>query len=194
MIMDSFILDIIVVILLGLTIGYCWKLNNKIQDLQSSKKDLANFVKTFDGALMNAQKSIADLKITSTKSSESLSTYIKKSEELISDLEFIINKGSRIADKLEDVISAAEQHEGVKKLSTSTTKSTRKKTQAKTTVKATGTKQTTSARKAATPVKKKVVVKGSSTSTAKKTTAKKATAAKKTTVAKKPRVVAKKTS
>lgn len=131
--MSSFLLDIIVILLLALTIGYCWKLNHKIQVLQNSKKDLTGLVRTFDSALFNAQKSIADLKVASNKSSESLTVYVKKSEELISDLEFITTKAVRISNNLENMIEKAKKHvptdskKTTKALTAKKTKSTMKK-------------------------------------------------------------------
>lgn len=101
------LLNIAVILLLGLTIFYCWRLNNKIAALKDSKKDLGSLVKTFDTAIIKTHSSIANLKNISNQSSNELQEYVHKASELISDLSFMNETASRLADRLEDAIRQA---------------------------------------------------------------------------------------
>ena len=106
----DFLLDIIMISLLTLTIGFCWKLNNKIVELKDSRKDLNDLVKTFDIAIIKTHKSIADLKVMSKQSSVDLQLYVKKASELLEDLSFMNDSAGNLADRLENAISTARSH------------------------------------------------------------------------------------
>jgi predicted nucleic acid-binding Zn-ribbon protein len=95
------ILNSVVLILLCLAIAYCWKLNGKIQDLQNSRGDIKNLIKSLDSSITSANHNIAELKkLTSTTIIE-MSDYIKQSEELSGDLSFLIERARNLADELE---------------------------------------------------------------------------------------------
>jgi hypothetical protein len=99
--MASLILDITVIFLLVVTISFCWRLNNKILELKSSRKDLTDLVKTFDVAIIKTHKNISDLKSMSTSSTAELQTYLGKANELIGDLSFMTETAAKLADRLE---------------------------------------------------------------------------------------------
>ncbi|WHA05140.1 DUF6468 domain-containing protein [Candidatus Bandiella numerosa] len=95
------ILNSVVLIVLCLAIAYCWKLNSKIQDLQNSRGDIKNLIKSLDSSITSANHNIAELKnLTGTTITE-MSGYIKQSEELSGDLSFLIERASNLADELE---------------------------------------------------------------------------------------------
>ncbi|AIF81893.1 hypothetical protein I862_06695 [endosymbiont of Acanthamoeba sp. UWC8] len=101
------VLNITVISLLIITIGFCWRLNKKIIELKDSKKDLGILVQTFDAAIIKTHKSIADLKVMSQTSSVELQQYVDKAGELISDLSFMTNTAAKLADRLENAIGVA---------------------------------------------------------------------------------------
>jgi hypothetical protein len=107
--MVELVLDIVVLFLLLVTIAFCWRLNNKILELKDSKKDLGALVKTFDGAIIKTHKSIADLKQISHSSSVELQQYVDKAGELISDLSFMTETATKLADRLEKAIALARE-------------------------------------------------------------------------------------
>jgi hypothetical protein len=99
--MTDIILNSLVIILLSLTILFCWKLNKKIIELKSSKTDMLNLVKSFDTAIVKTNKSISDLKVMSANSTVELQNYLNKATELINDLSFMTETASKLADRLE---------------------------------------------------------------------------------------------
>ena len=101
------ILNTTVSILLCLTIIYCWRLNNKIQELQNGREKLVNFVKSLDSSLHNANTSILGLKNITSKTITEMSDYIKQSEELYEDLSFLVERAKNLSNQLEENINKA---------------------------------------------------------------------------------------
>jgi len=87
--------------LLMATISYCWVLNRRIKILQDSKSELANLLRHFDEATDRASESIIALQSASKKISENIQVRIDKVNYLMEDLSFMIEKGNRLADKLD---------------------------------------------------------------------------------------------
>ena len=116
------ILNSVVLILLCLAIAYCWKLNRKIQDLQNSRGDIKNLIKSLDASINGANNNIAEFKKLTNRSIIEMSDYIKQSEELSGDLSFLIERANSSADELELKIkkaSALSKKTSVKKSSVS---------------------------------------------------------------------------
>ena len=101
------ILNSVVLILLCLAIAYCWKLNKKIQDLQNSRGDIKNLIKSLDASINGANNNIAEFKKLTNRSIIEMSDYIKQSEELSGDLSFLIERANSSADELELKIKKA---------------------------------------------------------------------------------------
>lgn len=99
--MTGVIIDGVVIALLVITIGYCWRLNNKILELKNSKQDLLELVKTFDIAISKTHKNIAELKNMSASSTAELQSYLQKANELVGDLSFMTETAAKLADRLE---------------------------------------------------------------------------------------------
>ncbi|WHQ46426.1 MAG: DUF6468 domain-containing protein [Candidatus Midichloria sp.] len=107
----NYLLEIIIVLLLGMTVMFCWRLNNKITEIKSSKKDMANLVKVFDEAIINTNNSLGALKEASANAAVDLKKYTIKSNELISELAFMNDTAVRLADRLENVLFEAKDIE-----------------------------------------------------------------------------------
>lgn len=105
--MLSIILDIVVMSLLVLTIVFCWKLNTKIMELKSGRKELLELIKSLDGTILRTHTNINDLKSMSQNSAVELNLLVKKAVENISDLNFINETASKLADRLERNMSDA---------------------------------------------------------------------------------------
>ena len=129
------ILNSVVLILLCLAISYCWKLNRKIQDLQNSRGDIKNLIKSLDASINGANNNIAEFKKLTNRSIIEMSDYIKQSEELSGDLSFLIERANSSADELELKIKKASalskkipvKKSSIPKSSKSTSISTKKK-------------------------------------------------------------------
>ena len=95
------LLDTLIIILLALTISYCWLLNRRIKILQDSKSELASLLKYFDESTQRASETIVALQAASKKINENIQSRIEKANYALDDLNFVIEKGSKLADQLE---------------------------------------------------------------------------------------------
>ncbi|MDJ1407541.1 MAG: hypothetical protein MRQ13_04085 [Candidatus Midichloria sp.] len=71
----NYLLEIIVILLLGMTVMFCWRLNSKITEIKSSRKDMASLVKVFDKAIINTNNSLGALKEASANSAADLKVH-----------------------------------------------------------------------------------------------------------------------
>lgn len=94
-------LDIIVMLLLVLTIVFCWRLNSKIIELKSGRKDLIDLVKSLDAAVIKTNANISDLKGMAQNSAIELTDLVAKSQDNINDLSFMNDTAAKLADRLE---------------------------------------------------------------------------------------------
>lgn len=99
------ILDIMVAGLLAATIFYCRKLNFRIKLLQDSKSELAQLIKQFDEATGTAVASIQEIHRASRKIGENIQGKLDKANYLANDLEFMIERANKTADKIAKQIS-----------------------------------------------------------------------------------------
>lgn len=105
--MLAIIIDITVICLLLMTIMFCWRLNSKIMELKSGRRDLLELVKTLDAAILKTNTNITELKVMSQNSAVELSHLVSKAQEYIGDLNFMNETAAKLADRLERNISDA---------------------------------------------------------------------------------------
>jgi hypothetical protein len=99
------ILDVMVASLLAATIFYCRKLNYRIKLLQDSKSELGQLIKQFDEATQTAIASIQEIHRASRKIGENIQGKLDKANYLANDLEFMIERANKTADKIAKQIS-----------------------------------------------------------------------------------------
>ncbi|WP_339041021.1 DUF6468 domain-containing protein [Candidatus Lariskella endosymbiont of Hedychridium roseum] len=102
------LLDIVVILMLSMTVVFCWRLNRKIVELKDSRKDLKNLVQALDNSILQTHKSLASLKEASSTAASQLDAHTKLSKELVNDLSFMNGSASKLADRLESAISRAK--------------------------------------------------------------------------------------
>jgi hypothetical protein len=98
------LLDCAVAGLLCATIFYCKKLNIRIKLLQDSKSELAQLIQQFDASTKAAVDSIQEIHRASRKISENIQGKLDKANYLANDLEFMIERAGKTADKIEKQI------------------------------------------------------------------------------------------
>lgn len=103
------ILDAVVAVLLGVTIFYCTKLNRRIRILQDSKSELATLIQQFDNSTQQATRSINEIHVVSKKINESIKAKLDKANYIVDDLTFMIEKGNKLADRMESDISGTRK-------------------------------------------------------------------------------------
>lgn len=104
-------LDIFIAALLLTTIVMCFKLNTRIRILQDGKSELRKLIDQFNEASAKASQNITDIHEATRKSVDSLQMKINKAQFLADDISFMIEKGNKLADKLESDISDSRKVE-----------------------------------------------------------------------------------
>lgn len=97
----TMVINALIIVLLAITIGYCWLLNRRIQILQDTRGELAKLLKHFDESTQRASDSIIALQTASKKIGDSIQQRIDQANYLIDDLTFMIEKGNKLANQME---------------------------------------------------------------------------------------------
>lgn len=97
----TMVINALIIVLLAVTIGYCWLLNRRIKILQDSRGEMAQLLKHFDESTTKASESIIALQTASKKIGETIQQRMDKANYLIDDLTFMIEKGNKLANQME---------------------------------------------------------------------------------------------
>ena len=98
----SLILDLLVAALLAVTIGFAVVLNKRLGKLRQDKEALEKLAATFGESTLRAEEGVETLRQTT----EVLQERLEKAQALKDDLAFLIERGDRAADNLENLIRA----------------------------------------------------------------------------------------
>ncbi len=97
----NLLVNVVIIALLVVTIGYCWILNRRIKILQDSKGELAQLLKHFDESTQRASESIIALQSASKKIGETIQARVEKATFLLDDLSFMIDKATKVSQQME---------------------------------------------------------------------------------------------
>lgn len=103
----SLILDVVVVVLLGLTIVYAARLSLQLRRLRDSKSDLDKVVRDLIKNLDRADRAISGLKEAARDSGSELQAAVDKAMALSDELQLITDSGDRLASRLEGLVDKA---------------------------------------------------------------------------------------
>lgn len=104
----TFLLDVLLVILLAATLGFGLLLNKRLSDLRRDRTDLEKLATGFGSATQRAEDSVATLKVSAANLQERL----EKAQTLADDLQYLIERSTNIADRLENGVRTARMHDG----------------------------------------------------------------------------------
>lgn len=107
--MYSLIVDLFLAVLLVITIGYAIVLNKRLGTLRRDKAQLEKLSVSFGDSTVRAEESIEKLMATADLLQDSM----EKAQGLRDDLVFLIDRGGRTADKLEDLVRDSRDMVGV---------------------------------------------------------------------------------
>jgi hypothetical protein len=102
-------IEIFLIVLLLLAMGYGFILNRRIVALRRDQKDLEKLAVTFNKATQRAESGVAQLRVATQGSVTQLHEAIGRAEAIRRDLEFLIDRGQGTADKLERGVRTAER-------------------------------------------------------------------------------------
>lgn len=106
----SLILDVVILVLLGLTIVYAARLSLQLKRLRDSKSDLDKIVKELVKNIDRADRSVQALKDEAKNTGTDLQRAIGNAVSLADELQLMTESGDRLAGRLEKLV------EGVKPL------------------------------------------------------------------------------
>ncbi|WP_448188902.1 DUF6468 domain-containing protein [Azospirillum sp. sgz301742] len=96
----SLVIDLIMVGLLVATIAYAIILNRQIVRLRESRGELAELIKGLNEAMTKADAGVRGMKATAHNTGEGLQKTIDKAGTLRDELQFMIEAGNTLADRL----------------------------------------------------------------------------------------------
>ncbi len=102
-------IELSLIILLVMAIGYGFVLNKKITALRRDQKDLEKLAMSFSKATQRAEQGVAQLRAATQGSVTELQGIMTRAESVRRDLEFLIDRGTGTADKLERSVRTAER-------------------------------------------------------------------------------------
>lgn len=103
----SLILDGAMIILLLVTIGFAITLNRRLARLRHSKQDMERLIAELSRACSRAEAAIQQLRRASEEGGRKLREAVASAETLRQDLAFLNERGTVLADRLEDAVRTA---------------------------------------------------------------------------------------
>ncbi len=107
----SLVLEGLVVVLLGITVAYCFVLDRRLRALRSGQDGMKDLIKGLNDATDRAQSGVAQLKVSGDAVGKELKDVVTHARTLADELALMIESGNNIADRLEGSASQATQHQ-----------------------------------------------------------------------------------
>ena len=102
----SFIFDALIAVLLVATIGYAAVLNRKLGVLRDAKSEMVALIASFSESTDRAGSGVESLKQEAGRSGEALQRKVEAARGLADDLAFLIESGTKLAERLDGGIGA----------------------------------------------------------------------------------------
>ncbi len=103
------VLDVLIVALLVLTVGFAFVLNRRLATLRSAQDEFRELLSGFNKATERAQTGVFQLKAAAEEVGGKLRGDIDKARTAVDELNFMIDAGDRLAERLDGGISAARE-------------------------------------------------------------------------------------
>lgn len=100
----SLVFDIVLIAMLAATLAYGFRLNRKLETMRAGRAEFQVLLGHFVEATTQAERSIANLKLTSAESGQNLQEATERATALREDLAFLMEKAGGLADRLEAAI------------------------------------------------------------------------------------------
>lgn len=95
------ILNIILLVMLAVMIGYCIILNKRLKDFRTIKQEMGDIIGQLNASTTHAQNSIKEFKNIVLEEEKKLDEKLKRAAELADELDMINETGSNLADRIE---------------------------------------------------------------------------------------------
>jgi len=101
------IIELLVAVLLLVTIGYCWVLNNRLQRLRADEETLRATISELMTATEIAERAILGLKSTASEADKTLGARMNEAEKMSRELAGQVHEGEKIFSKISQIAEAA---------------------------------------------------------------------------------------
>lgn len=95
------IIDVVVIALLGATIFYALRLEQKLANMRSAQSALADVIRELNTSASRAEAGIQGLKTAAASSGQALDEKIKRARSLADEIELLLQSGERLGQRLE---------------------------------------------------------------------------------------------
>jgi chromosome segregation ATPase len=105
----GFVIEFIVVILLGFTVAYCIILDRKLQRLRADEKSIRQTVVDLGLATERAERAIDGLRQALTDCDKTLGERLRAAENVSADLQETIKSGDEVLGRIGRIVSTAKR-------------------------------------------------------------------------------------
>jgi hypothetical protein len=105
----GFVIEIIVVVLLGFTVTYCIILDRKLQRLRADEKSMRQTVVDLGLATERAERAIDGLRQTLADCDKTLGERLRAAENVSADLQDTIKSGDEVLGRIGRIVSSAKR-------------------------------------------------------------------------------------
>lgn len=103
----SVVIDCILIVLLGVAIGYAIVVNRKLDALRTASADMERLSSAFAESTARTEEGLSRLKVAARTTEEDR----QRAEKLNDDLRYLIERGDGLADRLETAVRATRGSE-----------------------------------------------------------------------------------
>jgi regulator of replication initiation timing len=108
---ETFLLDSIMILLLFCAIGFCWRLNIRLNSLKNISSSVTPAIHGFNNIVEKVTLGIQQLKEQTQKTKSLLTTEVPKAQNLKDDLELLLEYAENSSKRLERLVQDAHQTE-----------------------------------------------------------------------------------
>lgn len=102
----DWILEIVLVGLLGITLVHAIRLERALKTLRQDRSALGEAIAGFDNSTRQAEAGISRLHATASEASQVLGQRLEQGTSLRDDMQFLIDRGTIVADRLDLLVRA----------------------------------------------------------------------------------------
>jgi len=99
------LLDILLLIMIVVCVGYCWMLNHRISDLQNSRVEFARMIKELNVSIVKAETNVNEMSQLSKITSTEIRSVVDEARESISELASLSAIAADVSSKLQHQMS-----------------------------------------------------------------------------------------
>lgn len=105
----SVALNVVFIVVMAVGIVFVWRLQRTLNGLYKNRMEMEKFVADFSGSISRAQKAIRDLQDIARDVGQDVDGQLTRAQSLRDELTFLVEAADKVASRLSDSASAAQQ-------------------------------------------------------------------------------------